>query len=212
MCSFDALGAFSARMDTPFAASRPFDAARDGLVPGGGAAALLLERYDLAEKRGARIFGEIAGYGFSSDGEALSLPGENGLERAMRMALTSAKEHPSAVSYICAHATSTPAGDAVEARALVRLFGEKKVPVSSTKSMTGHEFWMSGASQVVYSALMAEREFLAPNINFSSPDQWSAGLDIVTKARPLRPKVILCNSAGFGGTNSCLALRFPERS
>lgn len=212
MCSFDALGAFSRRQNDPGAASRPFDADRDGLVPGGGAAALLLERYDLAEKRGARILGEIAGYGFSSDGENISVPSESGIGRAMRMALASAGMETRDVSYICAHATSTPAGDGVEARNIVSLFGERTVPVSSTKSMTGHELWMSGASQAVYAALMAEGEFLAPNRNFNRPDEWSAKLDIITEARPARLRAALCNSAGFGGTNASLLLRFPERA
>jgi 3-oxoacyl-[acyl-carrier-protein] synthase-1 len=211
MCSFDALGAFSSREDAPRAASRPFDAGRDGLVPGGGAAALLLERYDLAVKRGAVILGEISGYGFSSDGDSLSVPGEDGLGRAMRMALKAARMRTSDISYVCAHATSTPAGDGVEARSITGLFGRRAVPVSSTKSMTGHELWMSGAAQVVYATLMARHGFLAPNINFEQPDEWSAHLDVVTEARPRHITAALCNAAGFGGTNSVLALRFPEK-
>lgn len=209
MCSFDGLGAFSTREDAPQAASRPFDADRDGLVPGGGAAALLLERYDIAQRRGAKILGEIAGYGFSSDGDNISLPGEGGLERAMRMALKNAAMPASEVSYICGHATSTPMGDGVEARGITELFGRRAVPVSSTKSMTGHELWMSGASQVVYTALMAQHGFAAPNVNFTRPDAWSEHLDIVTVARPLSMRAALCNSAGFGGTNAVVALRFP---
>ncbi|MDR2124249.1 MAG: beta-ketoacyl-[acyl-carrier-protein] synthase family protein [Desulfovibrio sp.] len=211
MCSFDALGAFSSRENCPHTASRPFDAERDGLVPSGGAAALLLERYDVAEKRGAVILGEVAGYGFSSDGENISVPSEHGLGRAMRMALATAGARTEEVGYICAHATSTPVGDSVEARNIVGLFGERTVPVSSTKSMTGHELWMSGAAQAVYSTIMAGREFLAPNINFETPDEWSAKLDIITKARPAAPRIILCNSAGFGGTNASLLLRFARQ-
>jgi 3-oxoacyl-[acyl-carrier-protein] synthase-1 len=211
MCSFDALGAFASREDAPHTASRPFDAERDGLVPSGGSAALLLERYDLAEKRGAEILGEIAGYGFSSDGENISVPSENGLYRAMCMALNASAMKARDIDYICAHATSTPVGDSVEARCLRTLFGEKTVPVSSTKSMTGHEMWMSGAAQVVYSTIMAKKQFLAPNRNFSKPDKDSAFLDIITEARPASPKVILCNSAGFGGTNASLVLRFPVK-
>ncbi|MDR2075923.1 MAG: beta-ketoacyl-[acyl-carrier-protein] synthase family protein [Desulfovibrio sp.] len=210
MCSFDALGAFSTRERSPHAASRPFDADRDGLVPSGGAAALLLERLDLAEKRGTPILGEVAGYGFSSDGESLSVPGEEGLGRAMRMALSDARLQKKDIAYVCAHATSTRVGDAVEARNIAALFGDRGVPVSSTKSMTGHELWMSGAAQVVYTTLMARHGFIAPNLNFHQPDEWSARLDVVTDARPGNIPAALCNSAGFGGTNAALVLRFPK--
>ncbi|MDR2801429.1 MAG: beta-ketoacyl-[acyl-carrier-protein] synthase family protein, partial [Desulfovibrio sp.] len=210
VCSFDALGAFSRREDEPERACRPFDAGRDGLVPGGGAAAVLLENHDLARKRGAKILGEIAGYGFSSDGESLFVPGETGIGRAMRMALSAAGEKASGISYICAHATSTPMGDAVEARNIAELFGDRAVPVSSTKSLTGHELWMSGAAQAVYATIMARDSFLAPNLNFSAPDQWSARLDVVTGARAAAPRAILCNSAGFGGTNASLILNFRD--
>jgi 3-oxoacyl-[acyl-carrier-protein] synthase-1 len=208
MCSFDGLGAFSSREDQPESASRPFDAGRDGLVPGGGAAAILLERHDLAKTRGAAILGEVAGYGFSSDGDNISVPGERGLERAMRMALESARMRPSDVSYLCAHATSTPVGDSVEARNILAVFGDKGVPVSSTKSLTGHELWMSGASQVVYTTLMARNGFIAVNRNFTNADEWSCRLDVVTKTRDTSLRAALCNSAGFGGTNASLALRF----
>ncbi len=208
VCSFDGLGAFSTRMDQPQTASRPFDADRDGLVPGGGAATLLLERLDLARKRGARVLGLVRGYGFSSDGEHISVPSGDGLERAMRMALNDAGWSASETDYICAHATSTPAGDSVEAESIVRLFKTPTPPVSSLKSMTGHELWMSGAAQIVYCVLMAREGFIAPNINFERPDAASAKLDIVTEIRSARLRHVLCNSAGFGGTNACLALEF----
>jgi 3-oxoacyl-[acyl-carrier-protein] synthase I len=208
MCSFDGLGAFSTRTNHPESASRPFDMNRDGLVPSGGAAALVLERMDLARKRGATIYGQVQGYGFSSDGGHISVPSGDGLERAMRMALGQAGLQPDAIDYICAHATSTPAGDAVEAQSIAALFGTPGPAVSSLKSMTGHELWMSGAAQVVYSVLMARKGFIAPNINFEQPDKASALLDIVTQARPARLRHVLCNSAGFGGTNACLALGF----
>ncbi|WP_031388639.1 beta-ketoacyl-[acyl-carrier-protein] synthase family protein [Desulfonatronum thiodismutans] len=209
VCSFDGLGAFSTRMDRPRTASRPFDADRDGLVPGGGAATLLLERLDLARERGARVLGLVRGYGFSSDGEHISVPSGDGLERAMRMALDEAGWSPPEIDYICAHATSTPAGDSVEAESIARLFGTPTPPVSSLKSMTGHELWMSGAAQVVYCVLMAREGFIAPSINFERPDAASAKLDIVTETRSARLRNVLCNSAGFGGTNACLALGFP---
>jgi 3-oxoacyl-[acyl-carrier-protein] synthase-1 len=206
MCSFDGLGAFSIRTDNPEAASRPFDIHRDGLVPSGGAAALVLERYDLAKKRGIKILGEIIGYAFSSDGFNLSVPSQDGLARAMGKALKTAGIGPSDIDYICAHATSTPAGDAAEADNIISLFGEKSPWVSSTKSMTGHELWMSGASQVVYSVIMAQQAFIAPNINFERPDKSSEKLKIVEKTIDSPPKKVLCNSAGFGGTNACLII------
>jgi 3-oxoacyl-[acyl-carrier-protein] synthase-1 len=208
ICSFDALGAFSTRIDMPHAASRPFDANRDGLVPSGGAAALVLENYDLARKRGARILGEIAAYAFSSDGGHISVPSSSGLKSAMTKVLKQANLVPSDIDYICAHATSTPAGDKAEAQAIASVFGSVTPPVSSLKSMTGHELWMSGASQIVYATIMAQYEFIAPNINFEQPDESSKKLNIVTETIERRPQIVLCNSAGFGGTNSCLILRF----
>lgn len=208
ICSFDGLRAFSPRAEDPAGASRPFAVSRDGLVPSGGAAAVLLERRDLAEKRGTAILGEVAGYGFSSDGENIIVPSRTGLGRAMRMALDNAGLRPEDISYVCAHATSTPVGDAMEAGNILDVLGEKTVPVSSTKSMTGHEFWMSGAAQVVYTTLMARNGFLAPNINFDGPDEYSARLDIITETREVPITAALCNSAGFGGTNACLALTF----
>jgi 3-oxoacyl-[acyl-carrier-protein] synthase-1 len=210
MCSFDALGAFSTRLDQPLSASRPFDAKRDGLVPSGGAAAVVLERYDVAQARGAVILGEIGGYAFSSDGNHISVPSQDGLQRAMRKAISLAGINTCDVDYICAHATSTPAGDAAEARNISAVFGSRTPPVSSLKSMTGHELWMSGASQVVYSTIMAQRGFIAPTINFTEPDEFSQSLNIVTERIDRSPEHVLCNSAGFGGTNSCLVLRFSE--
>ena len=210
MCSFDALGAFSTRLDQPRCASRPFDAGRDGLVPSGGAAALVLERYDLALARGAVILGEIRGYAFSSDGNHISVPSQDGLQRAMRQAIGLAGIKEGDIDYICAHATSTAAGDSAEARNISAVFGPRTPPVSSLKSMTGHELWMSGASQVVYSTIMARHGFIAANINFSEPDEDSARLNIAAERIDRPPEHVLCNSAGFGGTNSCLVLRFAE--
>lgn len=208
MCGFDGLGAFSRRVDSPHKASRPFDASRDGLVPSGGAAALVLERLDLAQKRGARILGRISGYGFSSDGEHLSTPSATGLARAGAKALRQANLTPNDIDYVCAHATSTPAGDAAEAANLKALFAGCLPAISSTKSMTGHELWMSGASQVVYCALMAEHGFLAPNVNLERLDDAATGLNVISETVLRSPRNVLCNAAGFGGTNSCLVLRF----
>ena len=210
MCSFDALGAFSTSFDKPEAASRPFDKDRDGLVPGGGAAAVVLESMDAAKRRGARILGEIASYAFSSDGMYLSLPSQDGLKSAMVKALKIAGLKPSDIGYVCAHATSTPQGDAVEAEAISEVFGPSTPYVSSLKSMTGHELWMSGASQVVYSTIMAQQSFIAANINFHEPDEHSAKLNIVRETIESHPGRVMCNAAGFGGTNSCLVLNFTR--
>lgn len=209
MCSFDGLGAFSTRLDNPTAACRPFDAARDGLVPSGGAATVILERYDLAEQRGATILGELLGYGFSSDGAQLSVPSADGLSRAMSSALDQSGLAAAEIDYLCAHATSTPAGDAAEAANIHKVFGAKTPLVSSLKSMTGHELWMSGASQVVYATIMAQQKFIAANINYSEPSEATAGLNIIRETIPQAPKKVLCNSAGFGGTNSALVLAYP---
>ena len=210
MCSFDGLGAFSVREDEPTAACRPFSADRDGLVPSGGAAAVVLENYQDALQRGATILGEMVSYGFSSDGESLSVPSHGGLQRAMVQALHRAGLQPEQIDYLCAHATSTPAGDSAEAENIKAVFGDTGPLISSLKSMTGHELWMSGASQVVYCTLMARDGFIAANINFSEPDEAAEGLRIVTHTLNQAPKTVLCNSAGFGGTNACLVLKFGE--
>jgi 3-oxoacyl-[acyl-carrier-protein] synthase-1 len=212
MCSFDAIGAFSIRLEEPHKASRPFDKNRDGLVPGGGAAAVVLENIESAQKRGAPILGEIAAYAFSSDGQNISVPSDNGLQRAMKGALELAGMAPGEIDYVCAHATSTPLGDAAEARGIGRVFGAKTPYVSSLKSMTGHELWMSGASQIVYTAIMAQQGFIAPNINFDEPDEDSARLNIVKETINRPPRTAMCNAAGFGGTNSCIILKFDTGS
>ena len=207
MVSFDALNSFSVRHDDPTASSRPFDKERDGLIPGGGGAMLILESLESAQKRDARIFGELIGYAFSSDGDHLTLPSGNGALRCLKSALKNADLRPSDVDYINAHATSTPLGDRVEAGALHELFGEHGPPVSSTKSMTGHECWMAGASEVLYCLLMIRDGFLAPNINFTGLDDETPPINIVRETERGEPNVILSNSFGFGGTNACLVLR-----
>jgi len=210
MCGFDGLGAFSKQARSPQKACRPFDANRDGLVPSGGAAAIMLERLDLAEARGANILGTVAGYGFSSDGEHLSVPSRDGIARAGTKALKQAELRPADIDYVCAHATATPAGDMAEAANIKALFQDCAPMISSTKSMTGHELWMSGASQVVYSTLMAQKGFIAPNINLEKLDPAAQGLNVVSETVEQGPGTVLCNSAGFGGTNSCLVLRFQH--
>src|SRR5690606_10195745 len=144
MGSFDGLGVFSVNQADPKKACRPFDRDRDGLVPSGGGATLILESYESAKKRGAVILGEVMGYGFSSNGEHISTPNVDGPSRAMEMALEQAGMEANAIDYVNAHATSTPLGDANEAKAIYRVFGDQCPPVSSTKSMTGHECWMAG--------------------------------------------------------------------
>lgn len=207
MATFDALGAFSVRMDHPEAASRPFDQGRDGLVPSGGAAAVVLEDYDHAVARGAKILAEVVGYGFSSNGGGISQASDEGSVIAMQRALADAAMKPSDIDYINAHATSTPQGDHYEALALSRLFGGSDTWVSSTKSMTGHECWMAGASEVVYSLLMMQHGFVAPNINLNEPDEAAATLRLARETVECEVKTVLSNSFGFGGTNSALVLR-----
>ena len=207
MSSFDALNAFSVRMDEPTKASRPFDRDRDGLIPSGGAAGLVLEEYEHAVKRGATILAEVCGYGFSSNGGGISQPSDEGSVVAMSRALNDAGVNPDDIDYINAHATSTHQGDMFEAMALSRLFSGKHALISSTKSMTGHECWMAGASEVVYSTLMMRNNFVAPNINFENPDEYSEPLNIAAKTVETEIKTVLSNSFGFGGTNSALVLK-----
>ncbi len=207
MGNFDALGAFSIRENDPQKASRPFDKHRDGLVPSGGAATVILESLEHAQKRGANILGEVIGYGFSSNGEHISNPSVDGPARSLKQALRNSGITASEIDYINAHATSTVAGDASEARAIDEVFGPNGTPVSSTKSMTGHECWMAGASEIVYSSLMMQDSFMAPNINFETPDEDSARLNIVEKTTEKNIDVFLSNSFGFGGTNSTLIVK-----
>lgn len=206
MASFDGISAFSMRTDEPARASRPFDRYRDGLVPSGGAASLVLEDYGHAVERGAVILAEVLGYGFSSNGGMISSASAEGSEKAMRMALDEAGLSPDRIDYVNAHATSTVQGDMYEAIAIDRLFGRYRTPVSSTKGMTGHECWMAGASETVYSILMMRGGFIAPNINFTEPDEYSAPLNIVAETAKADIRCFLSNSFGFGGTNSALVV------
>jgi len=207
MGSFDGLGVFSTNFEDPTKASRPFDKNRDGLIPSGGAASLILESYESAIKRGAPILGEVVGYGFSSNGDHISNPNVEGPSRAMKRALEQADLIPKQIDYVNAHATSTPVGDANEAKAIFEVFGENGPYVSSTKSMTGHECWMAGASEIIYSMLMMENSFIAPNINLDDLDQDSAKLNLVTQTIYNNIDVFLSNSFGFGGTNSAIIVK-----
>lgn len=207
MGNFDALSAFSIRESDPARASRPFDKDRDGLVPSGGAATVILESLESALARGANILAEVIGYGFSSNGGHISNPTVDGPVRALMMSMKDSGILAREVDYINAHATSTPAGDASEAKAIHQVFQDCNTPVSSTKSMTGHECWMAGASEIVYSLLMMHNGFIAPNINFENPDEDSAKLNIIAATTEKNINVFLSNSFGFGGTNSSLILK-----
>lgn len=208
MATFDALGAFSKRNDQPLSASRPFDINRDGLVPSGGGATLILEELEQAIKRGAKIYGEIIAYSFSSNGiEHLSTPNVDGPARAMKKSLYEAELLPEEIDYINAHATSTPIGDLNEGKAILEVFGNDGPFVSSTKSMTGHECWMAGASEIIYSLIMMNENFIAPNINFESIDEECTNLKVVNKPMDYEINTFLSNSFGFGGTNASIIIK-----
>ena len=208
MGSFDGLGAFSIRENQPQKASRPFDRDRDGLVPSGGAATVILESYESAIKRGATILAEVVGYGFSSNGDHISVPNVEGPAKSLQMALLDAKLRAKDIDYINAHATATPVGDLNEAQAISKVFGANTPYISSTKSMTGHEMWMGGASEIIYSVLMMQNSYIAPNINFENPDEYSAKLKIATETiKNHNIDIFLSNSFGFGGTNSSLIVK-----
>ena len=205
--SFDGISAFSLRESDPTKASRPFDRDRDGLVPGGGAATVIIESYENAVKRGAPIIAEILSYGFSSNGDHISVPNVDGPARSLEMALRLAGIDKNQIGYINAHATSTPKGDANEAKAIYSVFGDNMPEVTSTKSQTGHEMWMAGASEIIYSTLMMKNDFIAANLNFENPDEDSAKLNIPGKRIEKKFDMFLSNSFGFGGTNSTLIVK-----
>jgi 3-oxoacyl-[acyl-carrier-protein] synthase-1 len=207
VASFDALGAFSRRTGAPEEASRPFDVERDGLVPSGGGACLVLESLDHAGGRGARQLARVLGYGYSSDGRHITSPSGDGAIRAMRMALTSGATAAGEVDYVNAHAASTVVGDAHEARSLVEVFGRNGGPaISSTKSLTGHEFWMAGVSEALYTVLMMDSGFVAATRNLTEADPTADGLDLVHRTRETRLDRCLSNSFGLGGTNASILL------
>lgn len=211
MCSFDALGAFSTREESPEEASRPFDAGRDGLVPSGGAAVLVLESEVHAAKRGARVLASIEGSGYFCDGHHVTVPSGRGLEDAMSAAMSKAGREPAEIDLLMAHATSTPSGDEVEARVIRDFFsisskGQGPL-ICATKALTGHEFWMAGASQVIYAVIMASQGFVAGHVNLEEPDPEARLLNIPRSTRDAQVRLVLCNASGFGGTNSSLVVR-----
>jgi 3-oxoacyl-[acyl-carrier-protein] synthase II len=212
IAGFDAMRALSRRNDDPKAASRPFDAERDGLVMGEAGAVLVLEELVHAQARGAKIYGELLGYGVSSDAAHMTEPdptGENPA-RAMTMALADAGVDPGEVAYVNAHATSTPLGDASETKVIKHALGEEnavKVGVSSTKGATGHCFGAAGAVEAVFTVLAVERGVLPPTINYEQEDP-ECDLDYVpNEAREAEIDVGVSNSFGFGGHNACLVVR-----
>ncbi|MDH5365926.1 MAG: beta-ketoacyl-[acyl-carrier-protein] synthase family protein [Cyclobacteriaceae bacterium] len=207
MGSFDGLSTFSMRTDAPEKASRPFDKDRDGLVPSGGAATVIIESLESAQKRGATILGEIVGYGFSSNGDHISRPNVEGPAKSLEMVLKQAQLTPKDIQYINAHATSTPIGDLNEAKAIKSIFGDARPYLSSTKSMTGHEMWMAGASEIVYSLLMMKNGFIAPNINLNTPDDEVKDINFAYETVNTEFDTFLSNSFGFGGTNSSIIVR-----
>ena len=167
---------------------------------------MIIESLESAERRGAKILGEILGYGFSSNGDHISNPNFDGQYRSLKMSLDQARVSSESIDYVNAHATSTPVGDSMEAQAINSILGSD-VPVSSTKSMTGHECWMAGASEVAYSLLMMENDFIAPNINFENPDEDSEKINVVSEYTEKKIDTFLSNSFGFGGTNSSLIVK-----
>ena len=205
--SFDGISAFSTRESEPEKACRPFDRDRDGLVPGGGAATVIIESYESAVRRGAPIIAEVLGYGFSGNGDHISSPNVEGPSRSLEMAIRRAGISKEEIGYINAHATSTHVGDTNEAKAIFNVFGNQRVEVTSTKSQTGHEMWMAGASEVIYSILMMKNDFIAANLNFENPDEDSAKLLIPATLVHKHFDTFLSNSFGFGGTNSTLIVR-----
>ena len=207
IASFDGIQAFSTHESEPTKASRPFDRDRDGLVPGGGAATIILEDYEHAVKRGAPILAEVMSWGFSGNGDHISTPNVEGPAASLEMCLRNGNIDPKQIGYVNAHATSTHAGDGREALAIARVFGDYKVPVTSTKSQTGHEMWMAGASECIYSMLMMKNGFIAGNINFENPDDETAQINIIPETIERHFDMFLSNSFGFGGTNSTLIIK-----
>lgn len=201
---FDAMGALSSNYnDAPETASRPFDVARDGFIAAGGGGMLVLESYEHAKARGAKIYGEVIGYGATSDGADMVAPSGEGAVRCMRMALEKA-DHP--VDYINAHGTSTPAGDITELKAIRDVFGESVPPISSTKSLTGHSLGATGAQEAIYSLIMMQDGFISGTANIENLDPEAEGFPIIRETREATINTVLSNSFGFGGTNASLLL------
>jgi 3-oxoacyl-[acyl-carrier-protein] synthase-1 len=205
---FDAMGAMSSSFnDRPFAASRPYDRARDGFVIAGGAGVVVLEERERARARGARIYGEIAGYGATSDGYDMVQPSGEGATRCMRLALEGTNVP---IDYINPHATSTPVGDAREIEAIRNVFGggDRSPPIAATKSLTGHSLGAAGVHEAIYSLLMMKNNFIAESAHIDELDPAFADMDIVRARRDNTAlRAVLSNSFGFGGTNATLVFK-----
>lgn len=206
-CLFDAMGALSTSYnDTPATASRPYDATRDGFVIAGGGGMLVLEELEHAKARGAKIYGELVGYGATSDGYDMVAPSGEGAARCMQQAMAGLD---GSIDYINTHGTSTPVGDTAELKAIREVFGDQCPAMSSTKSLTGHSLGATGVQEAIYSLLMMENNFIAASANVEQLDEAAADLDIVIgKAREgVTLNRVLSNSFGFGGTNACLVFQ-----
>lgn len=202
---FDAMGALSSKFnDTPELASRTYDADRDGFVSSGGGGMVVVESLEHAQARGANIIAEIVGYGATSDGHDMVAPSGEGAIRCMQMALENVDGD---VDYLNTHGTSTPVGDVKELHAIKAVFGDKKVPISATKSLTGHALGAAGVNEAIYSLLMMEHGFICPSINVENVDPEAEGLDIVTSPREAELNIVMSNSFGFGGTNATLVMK-----
>jgi 3-oxoacyl-[acyl-carrier-protein] synthase-1 len=206
-CLFDAMGAMSSKYNAePHRASRAFDADRDGFVIAGGAGMVVLEEFEHAKRRGATIYGEIVGYGATSDGHDMVAPSGEGAERAMKLALQTAGASP---DYLNPHATSTPVGDVKELEAVRNVFGQEAADqpmISATKSMTGHSLGGAGVQELIYSLIMMKEKFVAPSINIDNLDPLAYGVNIIREAREAIIKMVMSNSFGFGGTNGSIAV------
>ncbi|MGR2767979.1 beta-ketoacyl-ACP synthase I [Photobacterium ganghwense] len=205
---FDAMGALSTKYnDDPSKASRTYDADRDGFVISGGGGMLVVEELEHALARGAKIYGEIVGYGATSDGYDMVAPSGEGAVRCMKMAMA---DLDAPVDYINTHGTSTPVGDVKELGAIQELFGSNSPAISATKAMTGHALGAAGVHEAIYSTLMLNHGFIAPSINIDNLDPAAEGLDIVTETREQELKIVMSNSFGFGGTNATLVIKKYE--
>ena len=204
-CLFDAMGAMASKYnDTPESASRPFSANRDGFVIAGGGGILVIEEYEHAIKRGAKIYAELVGYGATSDGYDMVAPSGDGAARCMQLALTMAN---CPVDYINAHGTATPTGDCIELKAIQRVFGDNIPYISSTKALTGHSLGAAGVQEAIYSLLMMQNDFIAASAHIDELDPAAEAFPIVRETRYQPLNAVMSNSFGFGGTNASLIFR-----
>lgn len=202
---FDAMGALSSKYnETPELASRTYDAARDGFVSSGGGGMVVVEELEHALARGAKIYGEVVGYGATSDGYDMVAPSGEGAERCMKMAMQGLDEP---LDYLNTHGTSTPVGDIQELKAIQSVFANNSPAISATKSLTGHALGAAGVHEAIYTLLMMQNDFICPSINIDELDEKAQGLDIVTSTREQKVNLAMSNSFGFGGTNASLVFK-----